>query len=150
MVLVVIALFVFLPRSPLPSGITKQAHFAIFTPATDQATIQSSSVSYDSSQALLTYVSTMPNGTKLTFSEQATPEGFSDIPQAYDKLVEQMGRYATIDTVNGKVYLTKQPKAGSNQVAALNDRGTLLFVRSSKDLSEDQWRQLFNSMALHK
>ena len=86
--------------------------------------------------------------TELIITQQATPENFTDIPQLYDKTVEAMKPYGSIDTKQGKVTLTTPDKSNNNQVAVMNNHGTLVFVRSEKDLDNDQWRQFFNGLQL--
>jgi hypothetical protein len=137
-------------RSELPAAIRRQVHFGVFMPDSAQARVQPATMVYDGQEQSLSYVSTMTDGTTLTVSEQATPQSFSDIPQAYDKVVDTMNRYAVLDTISGKVYLTKPRNADHKQVAVFNNRGTLLFMRASGNLSDDRWRQLFNGLRLVK
>jgi hypothetical protein len=91
------------------------------------------------------------SGKSLTFAEQSTPQNFVDIPQAYDKLIESLNSYSSFDSFYGKVDLTHPKELKGQQSAAMNSKGTLMFIHPTNgDLSTDQWKQLFNNLSIVK
>jgi hypothetical protein len=86
----------------------------------------------------------------MVLSEQPTPDSFTDVPQVYDKVVDSMQEYQKFDVDVGTVHLTRPPSLNGKQAAVLNTKGTLLFAKPDKDLSEDQWRRFFNSFVVEK
>ena len=128
----------------IPDYITKQLEFVLIYPGGQyREAVNTNSLKYDPTNKVLSFTITL-RGSGLTVTEQATPSAFSDIPQYYDKLVQRMNGYKTLDTYNGKVDLTKPTSANGDQVAVFNNRGTLLFAHATHDISEDQWRRFFN------
>ena len=97
---------------------------------------------------MLSFSAKRPSGVKISFSEQPTPGSIVDIPQVYDKLVDSLQPYNTFDSVNGKVALTHPNNLNGGQTAVMNDKGTLIFVRPTKDLTDTEWRQVFNSLSI--
>ncbi|HUP26461.1 MAG TPA: hypothetical protein VM124_02320 [Candidatus Limnocylindrales bacterium] len=149
LVLAAVLLVFFLQRTPLiPDGIRKQVSFVILYPEKkSQTVVDRPSLKYDSGQHTLSYRAKVGSG-NLVISEQPTPENFTDIPQLYDKVLEQMHSYESLDTRYGKVALTKPDTSNNNQVGVINTNGTLMFVRAEQDLTTEQWRQFFNSLQL--
>jgi hypothetical protein len=138
-----------LPRPSIPSQIRKQAAFTIFTPDSSEVEVQHESVKYDTNLKLLSYTVRLLD-THITMSEQATPDSFNDVPQAYEKVVAGMNTYERFDTILGTVYLTRPQQLAGKQAAVLNTKGTLLFAKPDNDLSADQWRQFFGVLAVIK
>ena len=133
---------------PVPRAIQRQVSYGIFYP-TDRTRypVNKKSFRYDNQTKVLSY-SLRSGSTTIAINQQATPESFTDIPQAYDKLISSLQAYASIDTVNGKLALTMPTEFKGAQSAVLNAKGTLLFARPSTNLSTDDWRQLFNNLRL--
>ncbi len=131
-----------LSQEPVPNSIRKQLTSALLLSQATQAIIDRSSVKYNTHDRLLTF-QVAYSGTQLTVSEQPTPGQFVDIPTAYDKVVENMNKYTSFAVDSGTVHLTRPKDSGGAQVAVLNARGTLMFVKSDKDLDDDDWRRFF-------
>ena len=129
----------------IPPTIKKQVSFNVFYPRPDPAiTVATNSFKYDTKEKLLSYVVNYAN-TPITIAEQATPQNFIDIPQAYDKLIETLGEYGSFQSYYDKVSLTRPKEFNGQQSAVMNSKGTLVFAHPTKgDLSEDQWKKLFN------
>ena len=136
---------------PIPRYITSQInHIILYPDANSGVTVDTSSFKYDDANKLLSYSAKM-GGTAITVSEQATPESFTDIPQAYDKFVSGLGEYGSFDSSLGKVYLTHPKDLNGQQSAVMNTKGTLLFIHPTNgDLSDDQWRKIFNGLRVVK
>jgi hypothetical protein len=82
------------------------------------------------------------NGNRITISEQAYPEIL-----IYDKLANSINPYSEVGTLYGKVSLGRPKNSGGKQAAVLKYAdSTLIFAQPSKDLSDDKWQQLFNSL----
>jgi hypothetical protein len=147
-----VALLLLLRKEPaIPPVINKEASFVIFYPGENSQTkINKETFKYNTQAKNLSFIVSYANKS-LTFSEQSTPEGFVDIPQAYDKLIESLRAYASFDSFYGKVDLTHPKEFSGQQSAVMNSKGTLIFVHPTNgSLSTDQWKQLFNNMNVTK
>ncbi|HSW37689.1 MAG TPA: hypothetical protein VLG37_04975 [Candidatus Saccharimonadales bacterium] len=132
-------------RSIIPKDIKKQLNIVTLLPKSDQIIVDHHSFKYDSNAKVLTFV-VSGFGIKNTISEQATPDPINDIPQYLDKLTESLHEYTSFDTAAGKVYLTRPEELKGDQSAVMNSKGVLMFAHPEKDLTDDQWRQFFNSL----
>jgi hypothetical protein len=135
--------------SLLPGSIrTVMTYPVLFPTKTTDFNVDSKTIHYDASAERLTFRGQGPGGMQIDFSEQATPQSFVDIPQAYDKLTSSLQEYDTFDSINGKVSLTHPKELGGDQSAVMNAKGTLLFARPNHGLSSEAWRQLFNNLVV--
>lgn len=135
----------------IPASVQEQISYGVYLPEDSDIRIQPDSVEFEPQSKGISYVmQAAKTGDKYTVSQQATPEEFTDIPEYLPKLIERMGNYATIDTVLGKVYLTKKQEADSKQIAVMNEKGTLVFVQADRDLTNNEWRALFKNFQLEK
>jgi len=148
-IVLVVWLIFFRTNSLLPSGIEKQLQFTPFvvTPNSD-INVAGGSYSYDPTNQVLRYTVSSNKTGKLTVSEQTTPPQFIDIEDYSSKLIDSLNRYSAFDNEFGTVYLTRPKTIQSGQIAILNADGVLLFVQSYKDLSDAQWRQVFQHLRL--
>jgi hypothetical protein len=112
--------------------------------------IEEDTYKYDASQKGLSYIAAGSDFGRLTISQQPTPQSFIDIPNLYDKLVDNLNRYGVFQNPLGTVYLTRPDGQKSGQTAVLNSNGVLMFVRSEKNLDDGQWRSIFNQISLDK
>ncbi|HEY2004221.1 MAG TPA: hypothetical protein VGH44_03835 [Candidatus Saccharimonadia bacterium] len=141
---VAIVVLVLLPKPPIPGAIKKQLTSTLLVPKDSRFVVDRQSAKYDASLKLLTF-NTAAFGQQVVISEQPSPDTFADIPDYYSKLVNGMNSYSDFDTAIGTVHLTRPLQLGGKQAAVLNAKGTLLFAKSASDLSDDQWRQFFNT-----
>lgn len=138
-------------RTDIPENIQKQLTIIPFIPSRDSALkVDRTTYKYDPNQKGLSFIIAGGEYGELTVSEQPTPQEFIDIPDFYPKLVDNFKRYASFESQYGTVYLTRPNGQLKGQTAVMNGRGVLLFIRSQKDLAEDQWRQLFNIIEIGK
>lgn len=83
---------------------------------------------------------------KVTITEQAYPEVI--IP---DQFFAGLNEYDDVSSNLGKIVLARPPKNNSHQVAvATPNNVTMIFANPQKELSNDQWRQFFNSLDVVK
>lgn len=141
--------FALWPKPALPSSITRQINFTIFMPNAETVSIDKPSIKYDSSLKLLSYnINTL--NTRAVVSMQPTPESFTDIPEVYKKIVTTMNEEFKFENDLGTIYITRPSDLKGKQAAVVNAKGTLLFIKPDADLTQDQWRQLFNSLDVEK
>ena len=137
------------PKPYLKPEVAKQLSYGAFFPSgAGQAEVDRKSVTYNPANQVLTYSVKTTDQTVVSINEQPTPPSFVDVPEAFNKLVSSLNPYSSFDTINGTVHLTMPPQLAGSQSAVLNTKGTLLFVRPAHNLSEDAWRQLFNSLQI--
>jgi hypothetical protein len=146
LVLAVALLLTHKQASPLPKTVTSRISFVVYYPSKEW---QTASAQATYANSILRFTSER-FGVQLSFSEQATPQVFNDVPQYYPSLLSKLNQYANLGTANGTVYLTKPKELQGGQTAVLNNSGTLLFVRPSQNMSSDEWRRLFNTMHVLK
>ena len=133
----------------LPPAIAQQVTHPVFMPGDDTtATVERPSINFQADADLLSYTATLMSGAKIFVNQQPTPESFIDIPQAYDKLLGSLQPYANFESLNGKVTLTKPKELQGEQSAVMNTKGTLMFIRSDTEISQDDWRKLFNNLKI--
>lgn len=153
--LIVLVLFLVFGKShsPIPVKISKQLEAPALLPATtsNSFSIDKASFKYDSANKVLSYiVDTSPPVIHITITEQPTPSEFIDIPDAYTKLVNSFSPFLTFDSPPGTVNIGRPTQLHGNQAAVLQGQGDLLFAHPDHDLTETQWRQLFNSLSITK
>ena len=132
-----------------PEATKNRLHFTLIAPTGGGITIDKKSVKFDETNKLLTYTITY-GSTSLVVSEQSVPSQFVDITTVYTKLVEGLNNYESFESVIGSVHLTKPTQLGGRQVAVLNSKGTLLFVKPKDPLTTDQWKVIFQYMEVIK
>ena len=129
----------------IPKKIVSQINFVLLYPdlKKSQGSIKKETIKYD---PILKQMSLVVNyqGRNITLAEQTTPDQIKDIPAYYPKFIESFNGYSSFENTIGKVDLTR-PKELHNQVAVMNTKGTLLFAQTDSDMSDDLWRQLFNT-----
>jgi hypothetical protein len=149
--LLVAGYFAFQPHSAIPKAVSSRASFGIFVPGNDEWTVDTDTVRYTATSGLVSYVMhTKGNANSISVNEQATPEAFNDVPQAYDKLISSLQGYSTITSVNGKVDLTHPKELNGGQAAVMNAKGTLMFAKPDRSLTTEDWRRLFNQLQLQR
>jgi hypothetical protein len=146
---IVIVVMLLAPKPPIPGQVKSQFTSTLFVPQTSNAKIQRSTVKYDSNLKLLSFTAQV-YGIPTVISEQPTPEQFTDIPQVYDKVLSNMHEFTDFDTDVGTVHITRPTDLGGKEAAVLNSKGTLFFAKPARDLSDDQWRQLFRNVVVVK
>ncbi len=147
--LTVIALIILRSNVVVPALIKNQVSSTILVPIDDVIKVDKDSYKYNDSQKLLSFTARYENNV-LTITEQPTPESFTDIPQAFDSLVSQMGEYSKFDTAIGTVHLTSPQNQQNIQIAVLNTKGTLTFVKSESKLEKDEWNDFLNAFEVVK
>lgn len=143
--IIIFALLVFPGKPPITGSIKKQVTSTIIVPTGKVYSLDRGSVKYDDSKKLLTYIIRRSNQAIGTVTEQPTPDTFIDIPDFGTKFFQQAGQYKTFDSALGTVHLLHVVKS-KKDAAALNAKGTLMFVSPSINLSEDDWRKLFQNL----
>lgn len=133
----------------IPSEIRKQLTFVPFTNTNSEVASVLSEVKYDKKIKLLTYTVFL-NGVKVVVSQQATPESFNDVPQAYDALLQKMYSKNSFDSVVGKVNITYPEELKGLQTAVMNSKGVLLFAKPESNISVDEWKKFFNNLSINE
>ena len=133
------------PKPLIPKNIQSEVTSVIFVPNSPQVVNQKGTAKYNGNLKLLSYKANV-FGVNAVISEQPTPETFTDIPQVYQKVLDSWNDYEDFNVPQGTVYLTRPGGKNATEAGVMNSKGTLLFVKPDKDLTDTQWRQLFNSI----
>lgn len=132
--------------SVVPQSILKQIDFAIFyPPVSQQTTIETGTFKYAKSLGQVSFIVEF-GGQHITFAEQASPDSFGADPNFYSQFIKSLNGYTFFDSVNGRVDLA-QPAQVNAETGVMNAKGTLMFAKSDGNLSEDNWKLLFNSLS---
>lgn len=132
-------------RPVIPSSISRQVSFEIFVPSGADR----KSVTYDSNAQLLNF-NIHADGTSIAFTEQATPGVIASSPTM---LVNGFGRLkneTALATAIGTAYVGNNQTLNGQQTLGMNTQGTLLFARPNKNLTQAQWRKLFQFVTIIK
>lgn len=136
--------------SPIPQGVIRQIDFAVMYPKSSKdVSFDRNSIKYDPETKVLSFI-VITYGISSTFTEQATPDPFTDIPNYYQTFADKMNSYRSFDTYNGRVDITRPTTLKGDQALLMNAKGTLLFAHPTRDLNEQQWRALINSLQIQK
>jgi hypothetical protein len=138
-------------KNPLPDSIKQQAGFKLVYPASN-AQINPNSYNYQSNQKVLSF-SANYSGSNIVFSEQQVPNSLGTDTQDYYPTLG-LHPYAQFKTGLGVVALTKFWLSGSLKPAGesgiMVSSGTLLTAHTSKLLTNQQWKDLFDSLKITK
>lgn len=137
-------------QNPLPSDIKRQVSYGVVYPG-KTSEIDAGSYAYRSDASSLTF-KVNKFDTKIVFTEQPAPASLGGNQPYYPAL--GVHPYAQFNTKLGPVALVKFWQSGSlkpiGQTGFLSANGTLLIAHSDKQLANDQWKQLFDSLKISK
>jgi hypothetical protein len=136
------------PPSPVPSNIKSQVSFKIFYPSGDYV-IDATTWKYLPGTKTLNFMA-KEGDSSVVFTEQETPLAYANDQAAYQRFIGGLKPSATFDSPQGSVSITGFVTSDSFQnvgkTAILNAQGTLVLVHPSVDLTDDQWKALFQSL----
>ena len=101
---------------------------------------------YDPQAGLMSYVAYTPSNVKLIVSEQAAPDNWTSGNPAYNTLLKSLPGVKSFKTASGTASLTHPTQAGQDQFGFMNANGTMLIIRPSKELPDQEWQKIFNSL----
>lgn len=136
-------------NSLIPRNIQKQINFAILVPSKTVSKVEKRTVKYSSTNKVLSFQSEY-EGASLVISEQAFPDQFVDIPQAYDQFLNQLPTITSFGSVNGQVNIAEPPNLHGLTLIVMNTKGTFIFIHPSKNITENSWREFFNNLVVVK
>lgn len=138
------------PPSPVPPQIRSAAGFTIIYPQGYQ--VSPSSWDYSTSQKIVTFTATK-DGVAVVFSEQRTPLAYQDDAAAYNRFIGGLRPRINFEVPLGTVSIANFVTAGDYQIVGesgiLNTHNTLIVAHpQTKQPSDDQWRDVFQSLQL--
>jgi uncharacterized protein YxeA len=138
-------------KNPLPDNIRGMISYKVVYPSNTQQ-IDSKSFNYQTDKKTLSFKVNTGKG-NVVFAEQQVPEALGSDTQAYYPALG-IHPYAQFKTKLGQVALTKFWQSGNlkpvGQSAVLASNGTLLIAHAEKDLTNSQWKNLFQSLKITK
>jgi hypothetical protein len=138
-------------QSPIPQGIRKSATFDLYYPSAnpDGWRLKKDSATYTAqSRNVIMTLENSDRSNSIVFSQQATPDTFTDVPDYYQKLLDNLHQYNEFDSGIGKVTLTRPDELKGGQSAVANTKSTLIFAHPTKDLTNAEWANLFNKLEI--
>ncbi|HSX45803.1 MAG TPA: hypothetical protein VLG27_02230 [Candidatus Saccharimonadia bacterium] len=138
-------------KNPLPANIKSQVSYkAIYPSKTKQ--IDPASYDYRPDQKTLTFIANVA-GNNIVFTEQPAPESLGSAGQIYYPALG-IHPYAQFATKLGPVALARFWQSGSlkpaGQSGILASGGTFLTAHSDKNLTNTEWKDLFDSLKITK
>jgi hypothetical protein len=109
---------------------------------------QSLGYNYDAEKQLLGFTDKY-EGASLTISQQPLPDAFKTDSNSLNKAAQSINAKEVVDTGKGIVYISTN-KNGVEQIIVFNTKDLLVFVRSDKKLSKDQWGTYVDQLKLSK
>lgn len=140
------AFIVFGPKPAIPAAVQAKAGITPFVPAAQEVSIDRSTVSLNEATGVLSYAARLLDGTEVRINQQPTPLTLEANPAEYDELLGSMQAYAVIESAVGPIMLARPPELSGAQAAVLHRDGVLLFAKPARDLTEQEWRKVFNSL----
>jgi len=138
-------------RDPLPPNLKKQVTYKIAYPS-KISQIDTGSYQYQADKQVLNFNVATDDST-VVFTEQPAPSALGSDTQAYYPALG-IHPYAQFQTKLGLVVLTRFWQAGNfkpvGQSAILATHGTFLIAHSEKNLTNAEWKDLFESLKLAK
>ncbi len=130
------------------ANVRRQVRFSIVAPYDSPLlAVDRKSVRYDPATGLLSFAAYLgQGGTRLVFSEQATPTGLGVGRGYYGKLLEKLNKYTTVTAPIGTLDITHPVMLAGAESALLNCRGTLVVIRPSTALDVNQWRAVASNL----
>lgn len=99
---------------------------------------------YDQEKKVLGYVAEF-NTANLTISQQQVPEDFKSNPAKLMSVADSIKASKHIETQKGTAYIATDDKTKA-QMAVFATDDVLVFIRSNKQLDEDEWKLYINQL----
>jgi hypothetical protein len=140
--------------NPIPQDIKGAMTFSPFVVTDNSNGFKTTDYKFTTAEdntKILTYVVTTQSGTTITVSQYEQPSQFSDIPEYKDRFLSNIVKqYATVQTPSGVIYLGRMAKQNDKQMAIMIEKGLLVLMNPSRELSESEWRELGNKLDIQK
>ena len=140
--------------SSLPADIASKLNFSPLVVEATSSAPQTRDYKLSTSEEgvlLLSFIIQLENGRTVTVSEYPQPSQFSDVPDFKDKFLENVIQKSTsVSTAGGVIILGRMAKQENKQMAVMLERGLVVFLVPSAELSEDEWRTIGDSFVLQK
>lgn len=138
--------------NPLPESIKSQISYKPVYPSSKTGTLDQKGYQYRSGQQTLSF-SVNSNKNQISFSEQPAPDNLGAGDQVYFPAIG-LHPYAQFQSKLGPVALVRFFQSGNlkptGQSAVLVSHGTLVIAHSDKNMSNEQWKDLINSLKIAK
>jgi hypothetical protein len=135
--------------SPVPPDIHRQLDFKVLYPASSSA--KAGSWNYSQDVRLLSFT-VEEDGYTASITEQRTPLEYQDDPAAYNRFIGGLRPSATFKARLGEVSITRFVTEGKfedvGETGILNAQGTLMQIHPSRELNDNEWRQLTSSLVV--
>jgi hypothetical protein len=136
------------PKNALPASVSQQLTFSPFVATSNsKQTVSRYQVSKveNGTQTLTYHIAT--SGSDVTVTQYVQPSQFTDIPNYKEQFLSNIiNQYATVQTSSGVIYLGRADKQNNHQIGVMLEKGLLLFLNPTEELSEEQWRSIGNSL----
>lgn len=146
--------FMFMPKPnpTLPSNIQSKLNFSpLIIPNSDKYKSQNFSLEpTETEKQVLVYDLSTPDFS-ITISQYPQPPQFTDIPEYKDRFLSNIIKQtSTVQSSSGVIYLGRQEKNNNHQLGVMMEKGLLIFMNPTNDLTESQWRLLADQFEIQK
>ena len=88
-------------------------------------------------------------GKKVSVTEQVQPGQFTDVADYKSHFLSSaFTDYRTVQTANGSIYVGPASKLQDQQIGVMVEKGLLVFFYPSKDLTDQDWRLIGDSLTV--
>ncbi len=137
--------------SPVPVSVSSQLDFVVIYPKGRD--IKEDSWEYITAEETLSYTVNIGDN-PVVFTLQKVPLVYADDAAAYDRFIGSLKPSINFKVPLGTVSIVNFISAGDfkpeGKSGILKSNGTLLIAHPEKDLTDNQWQNLFKSLTLNK
>ena len=83
------------------------------------------------------------------FTEEPQPPQFYDIAEYKNKFLENKSEQ-TVNTDMGVIYLSRPENQKGKYIGLMLEKGLIVFINPSQDLTKEEWRALGNALTTQK
>jgi hypothetical protein len=142
----------FFSSNPLPKLVQSDLTFSpLVIPLGSSTTTSNYALSRSEDNAQLLTFTIKRDGATINVTEYIQPVEFTDIPEYKDVFLSNVvQQYETVPTASGTIYLGRLSKQSDQQIAVMIEKGLIIFMQPTKELTSDEWRGVGDQLILQK
>lgn len=137
---------------PIPAEIASQLDFTPIIISKESAEYKVAKYEYGSMEdgiKRLVFEVTLPGNKKATFTEETQPSQFYDVAEYRTKFLETKSEQTVITDI-GVIHLSKPEKQNNRHIGLILEKGLMIFINPTTELTNEEWRSLGNVLTTQK
>ena len=134
--------------SAIPADISDSLEFSPFVINQNAKGYTASSYKYapmEDSTKVFSFVVTLPGGNTVTVSQYPQPPQFNEVADYKAKFLENKSE-DTVPVSAGVIHLSRPEKQQQKQIGLMLERGLIVFLNPTANLSKAEWRDVGNAL----